>query len=75
MDTMGTGIYFFEGTASADGKTITQKSKYDDPVQGPVEWRSVTRIVDDDTLEFEMYSTDQSGKEQKMAEMTYNRRK
>ena len=75
MDTMGTGIYYFEGTADADGKTITQKCNYDDPVQGPVEWRSVTRIVDDDTLEFEMYSTDQSGNEQKMAEMTYTRKK
>ena len=73
MDTMGTGIYYFEGTAGADGKTITQKSNYDDPVQGPVEWRSVTRIVDDNTLEFEMYSTDKSGKEQKMTEMTYTR--
>ena len=75
MDTMGNGIYYFEGTASADGKTITQKSKYDDPVQGPVEWRSVTRIVNDDTLEFEMYSIDQSGNEQKMAKMTYTRKK
>jgi hypothetical protein len=75
MDTMGTGIYYFEGTAGADRKTITQKCSCNDPVQGPVEWRSVTRIVDDDTLEFEMYSTDQSGKEQKMAEMTYTRTK
>ncbi len=75
MDTLGTAIYFFEGTASADGKTFTQKSSYDDPVQGPVEWRSVTRIVDDDTLEFEMYTTGKSGKEEKMAEMTYTRKK
>ena len=32
MDSMGTGIYVMEGTASADGKTITQKGQYDDPI-------------------------------------------
>jgi hypothetical protein len=46
-------IYFFEGTASADGKTITQKCSYDDPVRGSMVWRSVTRVVDDNTLEYE----------------------
>jgi len=75
MDSMGTGIYHFEGTAGSDGKSITQTCNYDDPVQGPVTWRSVTRVVDDDTLEFEMYTTNVSGKEEKMAEMTYTRSK
>jgi hypothetical protein len=28
---MSTGIYFFEGTAGAEGKTITQESHYHDP--------------------------------------------
>ncbi len=73
MDTMGTGIYYFEGTVGSDGRTITQTCNYDDPVQGPVKWRSVTTLVDDDTLEFEMYTTNASGKEEKMAEMTYTR--
>jgi hypothetical protein len=73
MDTMGTAIMVFEGTASEDGRTITQTSRYDDPVQGPMTWRSVTRIVDDDTVEFEMYATGRSGKEEKMMEITYTR--
>lgn len=73
MDTMGTAIMYFEGTASADGGTITQTGRYDDAVQGPMEWRSVMRIVDDNTLEFEMYATGKSGKEEKMMEMTYSR--
>jgi hypothetical protein len=73
MDTMGTAIMYFEGTASADGRTITQTSQYDDPVQGPMTWRSVTHIVDDNTLEFEMYATGRSGKEEKMMEVTYTR--
>ena len=38
IDSMSTGIYYFEGTASADGKTITQESSYDDPVRGPMVW-------------------------------------
>jgi hypothetical protein len=74
MDTMSTGIYFFEGTAKADGKTIVQTSRYDDPVQGPMAWRSVTRVVDDNTLEFEMYGTGKSGREEKMMEMRYTRK-
>ena len=47
MDSMSTGIYHFVGTASADGKTITQECSYDDPARGPLIWRSVTMIVDD----------------------------
>ena len=41
IDSMSTGIYCFEGTGSGDGKTITQESSYDDPVRGPMVWRSV----------------------------------
>jgi len=74
MDSMGTAILVFEGTASADGKTITQEGHYDDPIKGPTKWRSVTRIVDDNTHMFEMYETDKSGKEEKMMEITYTRK-
>jgi hypothetical protein len=75
MDSMGTAILFFEGTASPDGKTITQETRYDDPVKGPMKWRSVTRIVDDNTHIFEMYGSDESGKEEKMMEITYTRKR
>ena len=75
IDSMGTAILFFEGTASADGKTITQESHYDDPIKGPMKWRSVTRIVGDNNHVFEMYSTDKRGKEEKMMEITYTRKK
>jgi len=71
---MGTGIYFFEGTASADGKTITQNSRYDDPIRGPMIWRSVTKIMDENSHLFEMFSTDKSGKEEKMIKITYSRK-
>jgi hypothetical protein len=75
IDTMSTAIYFFEGTGRPDGKTFTQESRYDDPVKGPMTWRSVTRIVDGNTMLFEMYGIDKTGKEEKMMEMTYNRKR
>ncbi len=75
IDSMGTAILFFEGTASTDGKTFTQESRYDDPIKGPMKWRSVTRIVDDNTHVFEMYGIDKSGKEEKMMEITYTRKR
>jgi hypothetical protein len=75
FDSMSTGINFFEGTASEDGKTITQESSYDDPIKGPTVWRSVTRIADDNTLLYEMYLTPKGGKEEKMMEMTVSRKK
>jgi hypothetical protein len=74
MDSMGTGIYYFEGSAGPDGRTITQTCSYDDPVRGALVWRSVTRIVDGDRLEFEMYTKDSSGREDWMGEMTYTRK-
>jgi hypothetical protein len=75
IDSMGTGIFFFEGTGSKDGRTITQECSYDDPIKGPMKWRSVTRIVDDNTHEFEMFGTDRNGTEEKMMAITYNRKR
>jgi hypothetical protein len=74
MDSMSTGISYFEGTAAADGKTITQTSQFDDPIRGPMQWRTVTRIVDENTFLFEMYGTYKNAKEEKMMEITYTRK-
>jgi len=74
MDSMSTGIHFFEGAGSDDGKSFSQESCYDDAVQGRMKWRAVTKIVDDNTFVFEMYGVRNKGKEEKMMEMTYNRR-
>ena len=73
LDSFGTGIYNFEGTASADGRTVTQTCSYDDPVRGPLTWRNVTKIVDDNTLEFRMYTIDSGGKEDEMGVLVYTR--
>ncbi len=75
IDSMSTGIYCFEGTASPDDKTITQECSYDDPARGLMVWRSVTRIVDDNTLEYEMYLIPKGGQEEKAMEMTVTRKR
>ncbi len=75
MDSMGTGILFFEGTAGPDGRTITQEARMDDPIKGPMTWRSVTKIVNDNTHEFELFGIDKTGNEEKMMGITYTRKK
>jgi hypothetical protein len=74
LDSMSTAIYYFVGTASKDGRTITQTCTYDDPVRGPAVWRTVTRIRDDNTVEFEMFITPKGRHEEKMMEMTIARK-
>ena len=55
MDTMGTGIFLMEGTASADGKTITMKGSHPEPGGGKMSHRAVWKIVDNNTQTFDMY--------------------
>ncbi|MGH7206439.1 MAG: DUF1579 domain-containing protein [Nitrospiraceae bacterium] len=74
MDSMGTGIFFMEGSASPDGKTVTQTGSYMDPIEGPMKLRGVTKIVDNNTEIFEMYGTAKRGKDMKMMEITYTRK-
>ena len=74
MDTMGTGIFMMEGTASADGKTITLKGSHPEPGGGKMTHRAVWKIVDDNTQIFDMYGTHHGGKETKVLEITYSRK-
>jgi hypothetical protein len=74
MDTMGTGIFMMEGTASADGKTITLKGSHPEPGGGKMTHRAVWKIVDSNTHTFDMYGTHHGGKETKVLEITYNRK-
>jgi hypothetical protein len=74
MDSSSTGILFFEGTGSTDGKTITQECSRNDPIRGPMKWRSVTKVVDGNTWLFELYGVGKKGKSEKMMEITYTRK-
>jgi hypothetical protein len=74
IDTMSTGIFFMEGTASADGKTITLKGSHPEPGGGKMTHRAVWKIVDDNTQTFDMYGTHHGGKEMKVLEIIYSRK-
>ena len=74
IDTMGTGIFQMEGTASSYGKTITLKGRHDEPGGGQMTHRAVWKIVDSNTQTFDMYGTHQGGKEMKVLEITYTRK-
>ncbi|MEP7151847.1 MAG: DUF1579 domain-containing protein [Nitrospira sp.] len=74
MDSMGTGIFYMEGKADKTGHTITHKGQYDDPMEGAMKLRAVTKLVDADHEIFEMYGTGKSGKETKMMEIIYTRK-
>ena len=74
IDTMGTGIFTMEGTASADGKTITLEGRHAEPDGGHMTHRAVWKIVDDKTQTFDMYGTHGHGQEMKMMEITYTRK-
>ena len=74
IDTMGTGIFMMEGTASADGKTITLRGQHDEPGGGHMMHRAVWKIVDGNTQTFDMYGTHKHGKEMKMLEIAYTRK-
>jgi uncharacterized protein DUF1579 len=75
IDSMGTGIFLMEGTASADGKTITLKGSHQDPIEGVMKHRAVWKFVDANTQTFEMYGTGKHiPKEMKVMEITYTRK-
>jgi hypothetical protein len=73
MDSTSSGIYSFEGEASADGKTVTMESSYDDPIRGMTQDRFVMRFIDENTQELEMFSTYASGRRQR-TQVTYTRK-
>ena len=74
FDTMGTSIFLMEGTASADGKTITLNGRHDEPGGGHMTHRAVWKILDGNTQMFDMYGTHKHGKEMKMLEIAYTRK-
>ena len=73
MDTMGTGIFVMEGTASSDGKTITLHGSHPEPGGGDMTHRAVWTIIDSNTQTFVMFGTHHGGTEMKVMEIVYTR--
>ncbi|BCA56979.1 conserved exported protein of unknown function [Nitrospira sp. KM1] len=74
IDTMGTGLFIMEGTASPDGKTITMKGQHAELGGGQMTHRAVWKIIDENTQTFDMYGSHHGQKEMKMMEITYQRK-
>lgn len=76
MDNFGTAVMVSAGSYDAAGKTMTLTADMDDFMTGKrVTMREVVRIVDANKHVFEMYGPDPTGKEFKMMEIVYTRRK
>ena len=74
LDSMSTGFFIMEGTASADGKTITLTGQHPEPGGGSMTHRAIWKIIDENNQTFEMYGAHHGGKEMKMMEITYTRK-
>lgn len=74
MDSMGTGIFLMEGTASPDGKTITLRGSHPEPGGGKMTHRAVWKIIDNNNHVFEMYGAHGKEKETKNLEIVYTRK-
>ena len=74
MSTMGTGMFIMEGTASADGKTITLTGKHPEPGGGFMTHRAIWKIVDNNNQTFDMYGAHHGQKEMKNMEIVYMRK-
>ena len=76
MDTLGTAIMIANGSFDATGKVLTSTGKMDDPTIGKATpFREKMTIVSNDEILFEMYPTGPDGKEYRMMEIRYTRKK
>lgn len=74
IDSMGTGIFVMEGTATTDGTIITLKGGHDEPGGGHMTHRAVWRLIDHNSQIFEMYGAHKGEKESKHMEIVYTRK-
>jgi len=70
---MGTALLVLKGRLARMAGPLRRKA-ITTIVRGPVRFRSVTKIMDNDTHTFEMYATYKGAKEEKMMEITYTRK-
>ena len=74
MDSMGTGIFLMEGTASTDGRTITLRGSHPEPGGGKMTHRAIWKLIDNNTQQFDMYGAHHGQNEMKMMEIVYTRK-
>ena len=76
FDDMATGMMISGGQYDPATKTISEKGSMSCPItNGPRSYRTLIKLVDDNTHVYEMYLNDEKGKEFKTMEITYTRKK
>ena len=75
LDSMGTGYFLAHGQGSEDGKRMEHAGAMYDPMQGKeIRSRSLTEVLDRDTVRFTMWhQADGDGQEIKAMEIIYRR--
>lgn len=76
VDNMSTGMMYMEGKYDDASKTVNYTGKGTDMRSGKdITMRQTVKIVDENTMQMEMYCTYPGGKEYKSMEMLYKRKK
>lgn len=77
IDNMGTGMMTSTGTYDPATKTFTEKGTFSCPQDegGEKSFRGVTTMTSADTYKYEMFVTGKDGKEARMMEIVYTRKK
>ncbi|MGH7199122.1 MAG: DUF1579 family protein, partial [Planctomycetaceae bacterium] len=74
IDSMGTGIMQSEGDYEGESGKFVEVGETTSPV-GTMKIKSVSEPMGDDKFLFTMYWVQEGGKEEKMMEITYTRKK
>jgi hypothetical protein len=76
IDNMGTGIMKLEGPWDESNKTITLSGRaVDAGTMKEADYKQIFKMIDDNTQAMEMYGPGPDGKEYKMMEIKYTRKK
>ena len=76
IDNMGTGMMTSTGTYDPSTKSFTEKGTFSCPQEGgDKSFRGVTTLVSPDKYTYEMYAAGKDGKESRMMEIVYARKK
>jgi hypothetical protein len=75
LSTMGTGYYLSTGHLDITGKIRTDTAVLEDPTVGKINVKAVTTLVDRDKYLYDFYFLDDKGKETKIMDVVYSRKK
>ena len=76
IDNMGTGMMNMSGPWDAATKSCTLTGKYIDPANlVEKDYKEIFKVIDDNTQSLEMYGPDYDGKEMKIMEIKFTRKK